>query len=126
MDGLLFWNRKGTEALSHPFRLEAQLLSTDAHVDLYRGNLGGGGLLAAVKEKLDAKVSLFGLVITKAEAYSGAVDASAGAAAYFDKTDYSVTLKVNGRSAVLLGLAGKVDLKVVIKLIHDLIIGKKG
>lgn len=94
----------------------------------YGFNLGGGGGLAAVKEKVGAKVSLFGLVIAKAkaEAHLGAVGASAGAAAYFDKTDYSVTLKANGRFAVLLGLAGEVDLKVVIKPLRDLIIGKEG
>ncbi len=33
MDGLLFWKLKGTEALSHSFTLEAELLSTDARVD---------------------------------------------------------------------------------------------
>ncbi|WP_313702088.1 PAAR domain-containing protein [Pantoea sp.] len=105
-----------------------------ATVELYTGNkgrygfnLGGGGGAAAVKEKLGTKVSLYGIVIakTKVEAHLWAVGASAGAAAYFDETDYSFTLKANGRFALLLGLSSEVDLKVFLNPLIDLIIGKE-
>ncbi|MGX9323041.1 hypothetical protein ACWXWM_15165 [Pantoea dispersa] len=49
---------------------------------------------------------------------------SIGAAAYFNKK-YSVTLKANDRFALLLRLACEVDLKVVMKPLRHLIIGKE-
>ena len=57
------------------------MLSTDAHADGHGFNLGGGWLVV-IKEKLGAKVSLFGVMIEK-----GAPGESAG------EVDLNVVIK---------------------------------
>lgn len=101
--------------------------------ELYTGNKGrygfnleGGAGAAVVKEEVAGKVSLYGIVIAnaKAGAQLGSLGTAAGVAAYFDETDNSVTLKAKGKLAFWLGVDGGIDLKVYIKPLRELIIGK--
>ena len=111
------------------------LATADAKLvaELYTGNKGRYGVnieagagAAAVKEEAEGKVSLYGIVIAnaKAEAHLGAIGSSAGLAAYYDNSDYSVTVKANGRFSFLLGLSGELDLKLFIEPITDFFLGK--
>ncbi|WP_338560810.1 PAAR domain-containing protein [Erwinia sp. E_sp_B04_7] len=117
-------------------KVDVTLATADAKAvaELYTGNKGrygfnieGGAGAAAVKEEAEGKLSLYGIIIVnaKAGAHLGAIGTSAGLAAYIDDTDYSGTVKVTGKFAFLLGLAGEIDVKVALKPLRNLFFGKK-
>lgn len=105
-----------------------------AVAEIYTGNKGrygfsleGSAGAAAVKENIAGKVSLYGIVVAdiKGGVHLGGVGTSIGFTAYADETDYSATVKLSARLAIILGLTGEIDVKIALKPFRDLVFGKR-
>lgn len=92
----------------------------------YGINLEGGAEATAVKEEIERKVNLYGIVIAnaKAEVNLGAFGTSASLAAYKDDTDQSYNFKLSGKFSFWLGLGSGIDLKIFVEPLRNLFFGK--
>ncbi|MCG8711013.1 hypothetical protein JHU04_004351 [Brenneria sp. 4F2] len=98
--------------------------------EIYTGNNGrygfsleGGAEAATIKGEAVGKVDVLGVLVADAKigGTAASIGASAGGGGYWDTTDYSLNLRINGELALAVGLKGDVSVKLAAKPIIDFI-----